>query len=70
MDNHFKLSNSFKNIFSTSSNAFLMVEEKQRPANNSQTMFKLNPQSANPLENVPVDTLRRKSRTKLESLKD
>ena len=72
-DIHFKLSNSFKTLFSAtppSTHVFVLEQQNQSAASADKALFKLNPRIANSLEDVPVDVLRRKSRTKLESLKD
>lgn len=69
-DNHFKLSNSFTSLFSQKgalvSSIFLFYVE-ETPTSNSldKGLFKLNPKSANHLDDVPVEMLRKKSKNKL-----
>lgn len=63
-NNHFKLSSSFQSLFNLKSN------KVDKPLSADKALYRLNPSSANALEDVPVDVLRRKSKSKLESLKD
>ena len=78
-DSHFKLSSSFKTLFTTKNtssnpttrNRWNHAEQKPTTSTSADKgLFKLNPRIANHLDDVPVDVLRKKSRTKLESLKD
>lgn len=63
---HFKLSSTFTNLFANKQPGNANNKSKSIESG----LFRLNPMSAQTLEDVPIDMLRKKSRNKLESLKD